>query len=318
MKITVHIGSTKTGSSALQMHLYKAREKLEDAGVCYPEFGVKSNAHHVLFASARPGAWGMHRDVLSESEDKRFEYFVTTFSTILDYAERKNIGHIVLSSEYWWSILPLRFHDFLREQFVHHETRLVACVRRQDRWLEASYLQDVKSGEDKNFDTWLAHRIGDHSMGGANYLKILNHWTETLLPRETIVVPYEFTDRTAYIRNVVTRVCDAEVGELAVPDIANVVNKSPNKEGVEAIISINKSTDSAVNRREKVGEILSSFSRPENTNMAALLSVGQQKALYNKFENINRLVVELYCTKNMDSLFDTSDLAGVSSDTLSA
>ena len=74
MKITVHIGSTKTGSSALQMHLYSARSALEDVGVCYPDMGVKSNAHHVLFASAHPGAWGMHRDVLSAKEDERFQY----------------------------------------------------------------------------------------------------------------------------------------------------------------------------------------------------------------------------------------------------
>jgi len=318
MRITVHIGSTKTGSSALQMHLYKAREKLEDAGVCYPDFGVKSNAHHVLFASARPGAWGMHRDVLSECEDQRFEYFVDTFSTIIEYAERKNIGHIVLSSEYWWSILPPRFHDFLHQQFVNHEIRLVACLRRQDRWLEASYLQDVKSGEAKAFDTWLADRINNHSMGGANYLKILNHWNETLLPCETVVIPYEFADRTTYIRNVISRVCDAEVGELVVPDVANVVNKSPNKEGVKALISINKSTDSAVTRREKVGEILSNLSRPENTNAATLLSVDQQTTLYNKFEDINRLVLELYCENSKEYLFNTSDLSNVSAQRLMA
>jgi len=76
MKITVHIGSTKTGSSALQMHLAQAREGLREFGVLYPEFGTKSNAHHVLFAAAHPGAWGMHKDVLAVNEDDRFAYFV--------------------------------------------------------------------------------------------------------------------------------------------------------------------------------------------------------------------------------------------------
>ena len=308
MKITVHIGSTKTGSSALQMHLYSARDGLEDAGVCYPDMGVKSNAHHVLFASAHPGAWGMHRDVLSAKEEERFEYFVKTFSSILDYAERKNIGHLVLSSEYWWTLLPPRFHELVKLQFIEHDVRLVTCVRRQDRWLEASYLQDVKSGEDKPFDAWLDARIGNQSMGGANYLKILNHWSETLLPVETVVIPYEFEDRTSYIRNVASRVCDAEVGELVVPTVANVVNKSPNKQGLDAIIAVNRDSDPNLNRGQKVGEILSSQSRPENSNVATVLNVEQQIALYRKFEDINRLVVDLHCDRSIDTLFDTSDL----------
>ena len=308
MKITVHIGSTKTGSSALQMHLYSARSALEDVGVCYPDMGVKSNAHHVLFASAHPGAWGMHRDVLSAKEDERFQYFVKTFSSILDYAERKNIGHLVLSSEYWWTLLPPRFHELVKLQFIEHDVRLVTCVRRQDRWLEASYLQDVKSGEDKPFDAWLAARIGDQSMGGANYLKILNHWTETLLPVETVVIPYEFEDRTSYIRNVASRVCDSEVGELVVPTVANVVNKSPNKQGLDAIIAVNRDSDPELNRGQKVCEILSSQSRPENSNLATVLDVEQQIALYKKFEHVNRLVVDLHCGRSMDTLFDVADL----------
>ena len=122
------------------------------------------------------------------------------------------------------------------------------------------------------------------------------------------VIPYEFEDRTSYIRNVASRVCDAEVGELVVPTVAKVVNKSPNKQGLDAIIAVNREPDPDLNRGQKVGEILSSQSRPENSNVATVLNVEQQIALYRKFEDINRLVVDLHCGRSIDNLFDTSDL----------
>lgn len=298
MKITIHIGSTKTGSSALQMHLAQAREKLLDAGILYPEFGTKSNAHHVLFAAAHPGAWGMHRDALSSNEVERFAFFRNTFECILEHAESAGVDHIVLSSEYWWGLLPEKFQKLISDNLQHHDVRLVGCVRRQDRWLEASYLQAVKGGESKSFEFWLRNKLRTPVMGGAHYLKILNHWNEILLPLETIVIPYEFSDRTAYIKKVSNSVCDKDVGSLTVPSEAKVVNKSPNAEGVEAILKLNKGDEIEARRIERMYEIMGSYSRPENTATATLMTELDQRRLLKRFRAINKVTECLYFNGN--------------------
>lgn len=304
MKITVHIGSTKTGSSALQLHLAQAREKLLDVGVLYPELGTKSNAHHVLFAAAHPGAWGMHKDVLSGVENERFQYFRDTFSQIEEQAVLSKVDHVVLSSEYWWGMVPEKSQKLIGECFQQHEVRLVACLRRQDRWLEASYLQAIKSGEARPFDVWLAQRLCTPTMGGAHYLRILNHWNETLLPSETCVMPYEFSDRTSYMRNVSEIVCDKNVGDIIVPSDAKVVNRSPNAEGVEAILKLNKNKDeSEADRFQQMSAIMGNFSRPENSREATLLSEIEQRQLVKKFSRINKVTNRLYRSSPDGRLF---------------
>jgi len=303
MKITVHIGSTKTGSSALQMHLAQSREKLKEVGILYPEIGTKSNAHHVLFASAHPGAWGMHRDVLTADVKERFEYFRSTLTNIVNEASASKASHLVLSSEYWWGLFPDKFQRLISSQFKHHELRLVACVRRQDRWLEASYLQAIKGGEKLDFGNWLDKQLVTPALGGAHYLKIINHWTETLLPYETLIIPYEFSDRTEYIRMVASKVCDSDVGSVVAPGDAMVVNKSPNAEGVAAILKMNQSKDVVEGRAQKMNEIMGSLSRPENTRKTILLSEAENKRLLSQFSKMNDVICRQYCLSDVGSLF---------------
>ena len=309
MKITVHIGSTKTGSSALQAHLFKAREDLVAKGIWYSNSGVKSNAHHVLFASVHPGAWEMHKDELSGDIDERFAYFKDTLSRIISEAESAGIEHIVLSSEYWWTILPPQFRNIISLAFKEHDVRLVACIRRQDRWLEATYLQSVKSGEKRPFDEWLKARLSNPHFGGSHYLRILNYWTETLLPVETVVVPYEFTDRSEYIKRISSKVCDEDVGDIVVPTTAMVVNKSPNKEGCNALLQVNQRQQASPDRGAELIEIMKNNSRPENTKDATLLNIAEQQRLLLRFYKINDLVVKMYCPEISGSLFDMSEFS---------
>jgi hypothetical protein len=48
VKILLHIGQGKTGTTSLQRSLHLARSALREAGVLYPHFGGKAFAHHLL------------------------------------------------------------------------------------------------------------------------------------------------------------------------------------------------------------------------------------------------------------------------------
>ena len=48
MKILLHMGQVKTGTTALQQSLHAAADTLRERGVCYPRFGHGAIAHHLL------------------------------------------------------------------------------------------------------------------------------------------------------------------------------------------------------------------------------------------------------------------------------
>lgn len=50
MKILLHIGQGKTGTTALQRSLHAARDRLRPKGILYPSFSLGSVAHHMLIA----------------------------------------------------------------------------------------------------------------------------------------------------------------------------------------------------------------------------------------------------------------------------
>ncbi|HJK96224.1 MAG TPA: hypothetical protein RMF84_03335, partial [Polyangiaceae bacterium LLY-WYZ-14_1] len=82
MRLVLHIGSTKTGSSALQTTLYRRREEvLAAARALYPAHGVvpTAGAHHLLAAALHPNAWRMHADMIGED---RAAFFANTAAAI--------------------------------------------------------------------------------------------------------------------------------------------------------------------------------------------------------------------------------------------
>ncbi|MCX7286554.1 MAG: hypothetical protein NTW20_03065 [Rhodobacterales bacterium] len=48
MKILLHMGMPKTGSTSLQHSLHASSDRLRESGVFYPQFGNKTIAHHLL------------------------------------------------------------------------------------------------------------------------------------------------------------------------------------------------------------------------------------------------------------------------------
>lgn len=48
MKILLHLGQGKTGTTALQQSLHASADALRSRGICYPRFGGNAIAHHLL------------------------------------------------------------------------------------------------------------------------------------------------------------------------------------------------------------------------------------------------------------------------------
>ncbi|MFA6900009.1 MAG: hypothetical protein WC256_07355 [Desulfurivibrionaceae bacterium] len=147
MKIVLHIGTHKTGTSALQSFCGLNREALLDRGVFYPKLANKSNSFNFLAA----------RIAFSQADEvRRF------FAEAVKAAQRAHVGTILVSGESFYAMTSLfyRLYDRPCGDYWEHERRCVAAlrlclpkgveyviycyVRRQDLFLESLYNQCVK------------------------------------------------------------------------------------------------------------------------------------------------------------------------------
>jgi hypothetical protein len=132
----LHIGTPKTGTSALQWFFFQNRDLLKKVGITYPEFGIVDDCHH------RIGASFHHPDV----RPSYIQY--KDMLTLEEYADMiKAIdGDVLISSEL---IAHGDLASKLRAAIGDIDIRVIVYLRRQDSFLESWYNQEVKllSGE---------------------------------------------------------------------------------------------------------------------------------------------------------------------------
>lgn len=301
MKFTLHIGSTKTGSSALQHHLFAGRDRLARHGVLYPDLGVQSGAHHLLAALAHPTAWGIHSDRLPAKRSERLHWLSAYVAEIRRRAEAEALAHVVLSSEYWWGCFDDWSYAALAEALAGNEVRLVCAVRRQDFWLESSYLQAVKNGNAQEFDEFMA-RLESRRHNGLNYLKVIERLEAALSPVETRVVPYEFRNRREYTARMIDLITATNCGGRMVRFGAKSVNRSPAPAAIRQLLEFNRSLPHA-SRREQNAAVIRKMSRQENTSDLLFFSEAQRRALLDAQAPVNRRLAQRFAPQGPELFF---------------
>lgn len=232
MRLVLHIGSTKTGSSALQATLFERREALAEAGALYSAHGVAASAHHLLAAAIHPGAWRMHAGDLP---DDRARYFADSASAILEEAAAINAHTIVISSEYFWGALPSDLYKAFARAFQSCDIEILAFLRRQDAWSVSSYLQAVKSGEARPFEIWYEAALNRRT-SGFHYFRVINRWAHYTDAKAVHVLRYEDTKD-----NVFKAFCETAKIDVDTEVAMRRVNPSPSREGVQLLLEVNRS-----------------------------------------------------------------------------
>lgn len=134
--LVLHIGNSKTGTSAIQRWLAENAAYLSRAGVLYPQAGRQGDAHHPVAALMRKQVNPSWVPSLS-------------IETLVQQLERELSGGdyetVILSSEVFWQA-----HDFsiISALFGRPCIKVIALVRRQDQWAESMYRHQLKNGRD--------------------------------------------------------------------------------------------------------------------------------------------------------------------------
>jgi hypothetical protein len=201
MKVLLHIGQSKTGTSAIQAFLTLNRNKLREIGVLYPAARV----------NGMPVNLGSHNAVADAVAGKpTFPYLTADqyFKQFFEEAERIDAKLLILSGEHFFAGEPRTWdvpdeEEYLKyyEQKVHnvahyltgHEVNILIYLRPQIDWLSSAISQAVRT------DRLISNKQlyhNDRQFFGAlkpllKYSTLLDIWERVLKPQSLTAIPYD-------------------------------------------------------------------------------------------------------------------------------
>jgi hypothetical protein len=174
--LTIHIGTHKTGSSAIQKFCDNQRTELLARGTLYPRCEFRFGHHDLAWALS--GSGRARRDQSLTAED--------IASDILAHAH--GVSHILISSEDFEN-LDTPAIQRLRSLFSRCETTVVVYVRRQDSALLSIYAQRITGGvRYQGTLSELADRLKPRRL---DYWKLASRWAAVFGTAAVRVRPFE-------------------------------------------------------------------------------------------------------------------------------
>ncbi len=171
MKVILHIGPHKTGTTSIQAFLHKNSALLYQHGFNYPQTRENGPNHHDLVLGLR--------DVSQR--------LATTerIQRLLKQSEAEGLHTLILSSEIFVEYgIPIRL---IRKIFMDHDLRVLAYIRRPDHQFLASYVQLLRE-EDCRRTQGIDE---DPPPYDCSYRTSLLKWIQQLDPREMVIAPFD-------------------------------------------------------------------------------------------------------------------------------
>jgi hypothetical protein len=183
MRVVLHIGMTKAGSSALQAGLFAVRKQLMDCGVFYPVRGRARNSHMLLLSGLVPperlprGLRHLHGDNTGAIEEDMKGWLLDLQAEI----RARRPQTLVLSEEFLFYVVEQEAQITLRDRLRSlggHTIDVVVYIRRPSEHYLASIQQLLKA----------SHRIpGPNPI---EYRRTIEGYTEHVADN-TVVVKYD-------------------------------------------------------------------------------------------------------------------------------
>lgn len=282
-RLLLHIGTEKTGSTAIQSFLHDQKDRLTESGVNFIRAGRRARAHNRVLQARRQGRLA---EVMA--------------AIVTEIRNLPGMTH-VLSSEMYFGAglapdLAAQLPDDIREN-----TRVLAYIRRQDKFLEALYKQRVKNNKFRGSPNEFRRRKDNV----ARYSKVLDAYADAFGPENLIVRPFE--RRQFPGGNVNRDICNI-LGLANMPDSAfpgATGNVTLSYEVTRLIARIAAATD--INTRDIIRH-LSQTRPPDAICSNDCFSLRERRDILEDYAEENAYVLATYCPA-LPRLFDVTDLA---------
>ena len=259
MKILLHIGQSKTGTSAIQSFLCLNRLHLRREGVLYPSVIVKG----------LPLALASHNAVADSLVGlSRFPHLTADeyFEQFFHEAQQTNAHLMILSAEHFFGGEPRIWDVSSAEEYYQkyrlklenlagflsgHEVNVLAYLRPQVDWLASAISQTIR------IEGLIARHLYKNDVQFfemvkplLNYTALIELWKEVLTPSQLTIVPYETSGLygQSSISDFLHRVRLSHL-DLPFKDVNQRINQSLSREFIEVKKKINLTHRTKVEER---------------------------------------------------------------------
>lgn len=197
----LHMGTPKTGTTALQHLWAKNREQMLLDGICYPDVGAfcrESGIDLGMYGENYPQNGAFFKQFCT----REMEHFPMaemllnpSFQKIIDFLETccENHDKVLLSEESLWLMDMSEFIQYFIDKGI--TVKIIVYLRRQDRYLESFWNQDVKNGfYDKTMMEFVRDRKKTAVVQHLYYAKMLEA-LEAIVGRENLYIRIYHKDR---------------------------------------------------------------------------------------------------------------------------
>jgi hypothetical protein len=316
-KYILHIGYSKTGTTAIQNYLSSNRQLLREQGVLYPDvkmYGVWAHCqNHNMLGRALAGRCGWYG--LTPNE------YIGQFEKQCQYYRTKKV---ILSAEnFLGGVQPWDYDDELNywkavenyvkkagDLFSNFDTKIILYLRRQDDWLESIINQTIKSGvlaPEKLRKSSIDELIKIY-LPRLNYAKTLDIWAE-VFGRKAIEVGV-YNKKQLFRRDVIADFCDRLNIDDSVLKKASLTNINENIKLNRDVLEFRRilnSIDRPKYQERVLGEALLYLSTKDNNihkDNYSLLDRDRRKAIREKCHQSNKKLCSEYLPDNNQEFFE--------------
>ncbi|TNF36709.1 MAG: hypothetical protein EP312_00455 [Gammaproteobacteria bacterium] len=220
----LHIGTNKTGTTAIQDYLLRHRESLQAHSILFPLSGCTRMGNHSPLA----------RDLQESLLQGRPAY---KWENLLKEIRASQASRIVLSGEMFYALNKDGFRRLVSDLKACFSDIYVLCyIRRQDDYLRACYTQGVKMGRiGESFSEYRAGIIQRKKLKAYRYARSLKKWAKAFGEDRVIVRPFEAGQ--FYRNDVVADFCHySQMPAALCPETpSKQLNPSPSRKTVQAM-----------------------------------------------------------------------------------
>jgi len=283
MKLFLHAGMSKAGSSSIQATIHRNRDALKEQGILVPRTGAKGR-RHFKFIHADGGDY---KDLVDR---------------LIAEAEESHCHTVILSDESFNKKNPTK-HNYLKTCF--DEIKIVFFLRRQDLLLESYYNQMIKGPWAKKRSYAGVDKLTDYGMSlhWLHYDRLLDNFAAIFGSDAVMAFPFE---KGAIPNNLgrffLVDVCGAARSGLKLKQ--TIANSAIPYSGLGILRALNKMDLSIISGGGEPRRIIQDVIRRELSDTSKYI-IGHEarKTFMKNYEEGNSYVAEKYLNPSSKKLF---------------
>lgn len=187
-KVYIHIGSPKTGTTAIQGYLSQYYHDMHRQGLLFPCSGRNVFAHHPLAGDVRTK---FNNDKIPEHCFGECERGLN-WDALLGELSEKEFSTAVISSEDFFILYRTgntQAMEYIKDRLRAYDVRVIVYLRRQDEFVDSLFNQAIKCTLQTPNNS--VDFINKHPTTRKNYKEILDAWVSVFGKDKIIVRPFE-------------------------------------------------------------------------------------------------------------------------------